>query len=181
MDTTIFTYGGGQFDFARPEASVILVEDIAHALAHTCRFNGHTTAFYSVAQHSVMVSRIVPPEDALAGLLHDAAEAYIGDMVTPLKRLLVNFCEIERHIEAEVLKRFGIGSMPASVKQADHIMLATEKRDLLNSENQKNACWITQNGIAPLPDRLLPLSPQAAEQAFLRRYAAIARHRRAAA
>lgn len=173
LTTTIYTYSGGEFDFAHPETSVILIEDIAHALANTCRFNGHTIAFYSVAQHSVMVSQIVPPEDALAGLLHDAAETYIGDMVTPLKRLLDNFREVEDRIEAEVLKRFGISAMPASVKPADLIMLATEKRDLLHSENSRNADWLSPPGITPLRDRITPLPPQAAKQAFLQRYAEI--------
>lgn len=83
--TWILTQSGQQFDLLRPTASMIKPVDIAHALSRLCRFNGHTRAHYSVAQHSLIVASLVPVEHQLVALLHDAPEAYIGDMTRPLK------------------------------------------------------------------------------------------------
>ena len=138
MDVTVADVGWMQtasckvFRFAAPDAEDVDILDIASALSKTCRFNGHCEDFYSVAQHSVMVSQIVPPEHALAGLLHDAAEAYVGDMVSPLKRAMPAFREVEDAVLAAIFERFGLMlPLPDAVKHADLVMLATEKRDLL--------------------------------------------------
>src|ERR1051326_5760594 len=79
------THTGKQFWPLDARVDEIDIEDIAHGLSHICRFGGHCRHFYSVAQHSVLVSRAVPLQLRMAGLLHDATEAYIGDMVRPLK------------------------------------------------------------------------------------------------
>ncbi|MEM4379972.1 MAG: hypothetical protein QXL01_04720, partial [Thermoplasmatales archaeon] len=86
MEPWIETYSGKKFDYLAQ--SELDIEDIAHALSNLCRFNGHTRVFYSVAEHSVNVSSMVPPELKIAALLHDAAEAYIGDVPSPLKQLI---------------------------------------------------------------------------------------------
>src|ERR1039457_118422 len=87
FDGFIGTFSGLRFWPLDPNPEKILIDDIAHALAHQCRFGGHASRFYSVAEHSVHVSRLCPPEDALWGLLHDASEAYLVDLPRPLKQL----------------------------------------------------------------------------------------------
>ncbi len=86
----IVTHGGKMYNYLDPHPDMIAIEDIAHALSHMCRFNGHTNLFYSVAQHSMSVAYRMPgtAEEKLAALLHDAAEAYMCDIPSPLKPLL---------------------------------------------------------------------------------------------
>lgn len=163
--TSISTFGGGTFDFELPAASDISILTIAHALSNICRFTGHTAEHYSVAQHSVMVSRLVPREHALAGLLHDAAEAYIGDVSKPLKALLPDYRAVEQRVEAAVLSHFGLPPrLPSCVHIADLVALRTEQRDLMGVHT-------VVDGIGPLNERIAPMPPREARRAFLARFA----------
>ena len=167
---TIMLASGNYFDLEDPASSEFGIEDIAHALAHICRYTGHCRTFYSVAQHSVLVSRVVPPEHAFHGLMHDAAEAFIGDVAKPLKILLPDYKVIEDRIEAAVFARFGLpAQLPQCVKDADRVLLRTEQRDLMGADGHQ---WSFTEGTAPLAERIEPMPPAEAKWLFLTRYAA---------
>lgn len=167
------TFSGVQFWPLDPRPEEILIEDIAHSLSNQCRYAGHCTQFYSVAQHSVMVSRIVPPQFAKWGLLHDAAEAYLVDLPRPLKRFspLGNvYMPIEARLMMCVCERFGLPyAEPPEVKDADNVLLMTEKRDLMPNCPAK---W--REVAESLAGKIVPWSPEDAEQEFLCLWAELA-------
>lgn len=116
------------FDLLNPTEEMVNIKDIAHALGHICRFTGHTNRFYSVAEHCIYVSYIVKPEFALEALLHDAQEAYVGDVSQPLKQLIPDYRAIEDRIEKVIRARFGLPEkMSPEVKKADLQMLMIER------------------------------------------------------
>lgn len=132
-----------------PRPEEMHLDDIAHSLARQCRFAGHVTVdHYSVAEHSVRVSMLVEAmarasvEDAylvrriaFAGLMHDAAEAYVVDIPRPFKRFLPGYKQIEERVEAAIAIRFGLlYPLPALVHEADETLLATEARDLMGGQ-----------------------------------------------
>lgn len=103
-EPTITTRSGRQVSLLNPQYSQIDIGDIAHGLAYRFRFNGQTSRFYSIAQHSLMVASILPDHHKMVGLLH-AAEAYVGDVVQPLKVLLPDYQAIEhRFTQTSALK-----------------------------------------------------------------------------
>jgi hypothetical protein len=115
-----------------PRACDVRIGDIAHSLAMQCRYGGHSSRFYSVAEHSVLVSKIVPPEFALLGLLHDATEAYVTDVPRPLKGHLSNFEEIEALNWAAIAAAFDLPlELPACIHEADRDICRTEMRVLM--------------------------------------------------
>ncbi len=155
----------------------IFIEDIAHSLSRQCRFNGHCGPFYSVAEHSVHVSNVVPAECALWGLLHDAAETFLSDIVRPLKRRCYYFIGVgsmERYQDAEerilraIAERFGLpGLMPKEVLDADERMLATERQQLFDG---RQPVWDCIAGIEPYRIAIPAWDCYFAEERFLSRF-----------
>src|SRR5690348_7800105 len=133
----IETYRGKKFYLLEPTPESILIEDIAHALSQQCRFTGHTRKFYSIAEHSVHVSLLcgLDKRVCLAGLLHDASEAYIADLSRPVKYetpVGPAYFEVENRIMQAIATKFDFEwPMNPKVKTADEIMLHTEKDQLM--------------------------------------------------
>ena len=161
----VSTKSGRRVSLLNPSPSQIVIGDIAHGLAHQCRFNGQTNKFYSVAQHSVLVASILPRELRLAGLLHDASEAYLGDVVQPLKDLLPEYQSIETNFCEVLGARFGVNLQHNdAIRHADLVVLATERRDLMPMDT---ADWSSIAGITPLSRTIKPKSPEAASAQFM--------------
>ena len=166
----VSTFLGNRFFLTQPHIDDVAIEDIAHGLAYQCRFNGQTRAFYSVAQHSLMVMALVPDHLRFSALLHDAAEAYLGDMVKPLKNLFPEFSVIEARVMEIIGHRFSVdlAHLDPAIKRADLIALATEKRDLMPHSTE---AWANLDGVEPLASVITPLSPQEAKLTFLAAFA----------
>lgn len=165
----IQTLSGKKFNYLNATIDDIDIEDIATALSHICRFAGHLPEFYSVAQHSVLVSQIVPPEFAFEALMHDAAEAYCQDIPAPLKALLPDYQRIETLVDDLIREKYGINRVQASVvKYADLVMLATERRDL---DIDDGSIWPMLEGI-PATDvfQISPLRPGQSFGLFMNRF-----------
>lgn len=213
--TWILTHSGYKFDLLNPTAAMVHPADIVHALSMICRFNGHSRRHYSVAQHSLTVVAILaledrPDDEKLAGLLHDAPEAYISDLTRPLKQAMRGFStarqrtwmmqadamgldaerlyervantpmqhaageafnvlesfyhQVEARIWRAICQRFDLPEqLPASVKRADMVALATEKRDLMPTHPET---WPCLNGIEPAPFAIPARTPVEARELF---------------
>jgi hypothetical protein len=169
---TIMLQSGAYFDLLDPAGSVFTIEDIAHGLSMTCRFAGQCREFYSVAEHSWHTSFLVPKELAMEALMHDAAEAFIGDVTRPLKSLLPEYKAIERSIEAEVAAQFSLSDIDhPAIKRADLLMLHAEQAVMMPDHSDK---WATDPGEPPLAINFRNWSPQRAKEAFLDRFHAVA-------
>jgi hypothetical protein len=176
------TYKNGVFDFFEPSPESIDLEDIAHALSLQNRFNGHTAVPYSVAEHSVRVyaevRRRAGPDDKtllLWALLHDAAEAYVGDLIQPIKRGLRAkgfgaFDDLEGRAMRAVCQKFGLPPrQPELVTRVDVALCATEARDLVWRGRTPPRAWhLTE------PPLELPIEPWHWKDAKARFFAAVA-------
>lgn len=166
----ITTITGLKFDLCNPTAADVRLRDVAWSLSMLCRFTGHVLKFYSVAQHSVILSRLVAPELALKALIHDGAEAYIGDDNRKKKsyfgRIYANF---EAKIEAAVAERFGV-SRPLldKIKDYDDRLLVTEHAQLGTGSLE----WDDPTVLPPPPFEFViePMGHVEAFEAFLDRF-----------
>ena len=162
----INTYSGGRFDPDDIKNSDFRIEDIAHALSLQCRFAGHIPEFYSVAEHSVFVSYY--SNDFLAGLLHDASEAYLMDIPTPVKRskIMIGYSILENDVMKEIFHRFNLDyPYNSDVHKADQRVLRTEAEyfGLLDET------WEVYN-LKNIDHGIGPLKPEYAEKLFIKRY-----------
>lgn len=163
----IQTFTGKKFYPLDPRIEDICIEDMAHALSMLCRFTGHSSVFYGVAQHCVFVSYLCNDADAKHALLHDASEAYISDLNSVLKRFpeLEGYRKIEKIIQSLIYRKFGLSEIePPSVKKADLMMLGIEAKCLLNSIHPD---W--KFPVNPPPFQITALPPNEAEKLFLDR------------
>ena len=169
------TYTGIRFYPMEPSSDDVYIEDIAHALSLMCRFGGHCREFYSVAQHSVLVS--IHCEHKLHGLLHDAEEAYLTDMIRPVKRSLkalgVDVFEKAAFTLSQVIAyRFGLAltrEAEEDVKKWDNIMLSTEARDIM-TPMADGSQWTSADLFDKLNYKIVPVCPADAERMFLNQY-----------
>lgn len=172
------TFSGRAFDVVDPSSRDISIRDIAHSLSMQCRFGGHCQRYYSLAEHSLRLSRLVDGELALCALLHEAAHAYVQDVIVPLRPLLGGYQELTRRIWAMVAKRFRLPAvLPEAVRKADLRLLATEIEYLLLPTPKP---WLPGVGPYTLVElglqhtRQLGLLPREARQHFLERFAELA-------
>jgi len=164
---------GAWFDLLDPASSDFTIEDIAHGLAHTCRYAGQADGFYSVAEHSILVSKVALGHE-YAALLHDAAEAFIGDVTRPLKQLLPEYKRLEKSIEEVIFARFDVGCVHPDVKKADLEVLAAEQAQLMPEGTD---AWASEAGISAAPIRVERMAPAEAKLRFLERYRALRQSR----
>lgn len=174
------TFTGRQFRYDAPlpeQLESICIEDIAHHLSLLCHWCGACRKFFSVAQHSVLVSTICPPELRAWGLMHDAAEAYCGDVIRPLKVLLPAYKEIETRVMYAIAEKFGLGwPEPPELKEYDNRALAIETRELMHDNEALHDGRGNLIRFDDLPSiGLIPLDPPIAEVAFTIRFAALLR------
>ena len=188
----IQTATGIKFNLINPAPGSIVLEDIAAALGKICRYNGHTFAFYSVAEHSVLMARQLREEGhepmvQFWALMHDAVEAYVCDMPSPVKTCLNElsqeylggygtYKQLYQELEVRLCIEFGLvvdDQTEATVRLADLRMLATERQQVVPVmiEDISDVEWGIPEGIEPYPDLYLECwNPSFAENRFEREY-----------
>lgn len=164
--TSILLPSGFVLDLLAPDASGLPITDISLCLASQPRWGGAARPWYSVAEHSVMVSRLVPPHLAYAALMHDCEE-FLGDWPSPVKVMLGRDYVMQRMrpVKDALRRWFGFQDDKPEIKRADLICMATELRDLLPS------AWIDWGHLPePHPDKIVPVGPERAHSLFLERF-----------
>lgn len=185
MGKTIQTSNGKFFNFEDVSNFDYDISEIAHALSKICRFTGHSDEFYSVAQHCVEASHFVPQEYALEALMHDASEAYLGDVSTHLKSLLPEYKVLEHEVEAAISLQYDLAfPLPDCVKEADMFMLAAEKTAFLGETVYDSEEWQSVRdmrekyaGLDLYARRLKAWEPIRAQREFIERFLELAKER----
>lgn len=174
-DDYIETVSGVRFEFLDPKPEQIKIRDIGHALSMNCRFVGQCSKFYSVAEHSWHVARMLegtPLRVQLAGLLHDASEAYITDIASPVKYHLPDYVKLEDNIMVAIAKKYGFEyPFHPAIKLADRAMLSNEAHHLLPSRGNPWEMWKHMHRPAVVDAyRPIGMSPEVALENFMDKY-----------
>lgn len=179
IEAWIETVSGVQFHFLNPDPSEIKITDIAHALSNNCRFVGQCRKFYSVAEHSWHVARMLEGTPAivqLAGLLHDASEAYITDVASPVKQFMPEYIKMEDTIMTAIASKYGFEyPFHPAIKLADLSMLSNEAHHLLISRGNDWDMWFNRKRPA-VSDTYKPIcmEPDVARELFLDKFTELA-------
>lgn len=175
----ITTYSGRHLMLRAPDASQIDIQDIARGLAFQGCLNGQTQTYYSLAQRSLLVARLVPIQHRLAGLLHDAVAAYLGDGAEIMRQLMPDFATIEQGILAAVGEKFSVSGLDnPAIQRARLVAQATEQRDIHGTppDARKSA---SRSASVPVPRRIECQTPEDAMAEFLAMFEQL--HKQAAA
>lgn len=172
---TIETYTGKIFDLLNPTVEMIDIIDIAHAGSQLCRFTGHTKYHYSIAQHEWLGSYLVPQENALEFLLHDAAESFCSDISRPLKHMTAMgdlYRPIEDKIQNLIRIKYGLPKVQSSViHTVDNMMLFAEKRQLMFGRPEPNDLGqVCIDTTREADVKIVQMSPIQVKNAFLSRF-----------
>lgn len=164
------TYTGRRFWPLDPRPGDVSLRDVAHALSQICRYNGHSSQFYSVAEHCVHVSRYCSPENRLWGLMHDAAEAYLCDLIRPVKNCISNYKDHEMRVLSAIGDFLGFSlPIPDEVIEIDNRILVNEKQALMRSDFP----WECDS-LEPLEGlKIYGYPPPSAEAVFITTYSQI--------
>jgi hypothetical protein len=177
LDPWAQTFSGRKFYLLNPTPTSVCIEDIANGLAFKCRYNGQCSRFYSVAQHSILITHVLPsanPLDKLWALLHDAGEAYLPDIPRPYKHLFrigtesfsIPFSEVEDNILHTISLRFNLTTHlpPSIVKVADDRILVDEYHALMRRDRVE---WPSLASIEGFGIKIKPWSPEKSKKIFL--------------
>jgi hypothetical protein len=165
----IQTYRNHKLSVFAPDPKEIDIKDIAHVLSTNCRFGGHCRTHYSISNHSLYVASILPPELKLLGLLHDAAEAYVGDLPRPIKKMIPEFKNIENKVLEAIsiaLEVPDLNNLPKEVHEADNIALVAEAKALFEYDVDN---WTDKYKLTPTK-KILSLTSEESEMEFLMTY-----------
>lgn len=167
--THIYTHSGKLVDVENVDPEQLDIRDIAEALSKQCRYGGQCHRFYSVAEHSVLMSYLVPPEDAFAALMHDATEAYVVDVPRGVKNAIGGeYARVEANVWRGLVKKFGLPSvLPASVKYMDNAILLAEKEQIMHPSIPP---WLVGMGFEKPEVEIEGWEPTLARYRFLKRF-----------
>jgi len=171
MEPVIETFSGKMFNIVNIDTNNISIDDISHSLSMQCRYTGHCRYFYSIAEHSVAVADYLHKKYrerrlTLAGLLHDACEAYLSDISSPEKQLLPEYKKLEYNLSTIIGEVYNVDFLDPRIKEADIVMLSQEAHQLLPSMGN-TWDWSNWGGRPALVEPIVGLPPPLAEKLFM--------------